>query len=56
MEVQLSLCSVIPQNKLRSVNQGGAQVQFMTSYANKEFCGKHLIWQMTQFDWANDAI
>ena len=36
----MSLCSVIAQNKLRtvrSVNQDGAQVQVMTSYANKEF-------------------
>ncbi len=36
MENQLSLCSVIAQNKLRSVNQDGAQVQVITSCANKK--------------------
>ena len=36
MENLLSLCTVIAQNKLRSVNQDGAQEQVMTSCANKE--------------------
>ncbi len=35
MENKLSLCSVIAQNRLRSVNQDGAQVQNMTSCANR---------------------
>ena len=37
MENQLSLCSVIAQNKVRSVSQDGAQVQVMTLCTSKEY-------------------